>query len=75
LTRLSTVAAAHSQFAQAERAAGTTARGAFGVGDEAFTYPAGIKARVGASILTLSASPSPTTSSLETAALTVVKML
>jgi|SRR5579862_663001 len=74
VTAVADATIAHTQFIQAERAAGTTARGAF-IGDEAFTYADGIVSRVGKVLLNLTGSPVPSTAALETAVATVVKQL
>jgi hypothetical protein len=74
VTALSNETIAHDQFIQAERVAGTTARGAF-IGDEAFSYPGGITSRVGKMLVNLTGTPAPTSAALETAVATVVKQL
>ncbi len=74
VTAAGDVGAAHTQFIQAERAAGTSARGAF-IGDEAFTYPGGMTSRVGKVLLTLTGTPAPSSAELETAIATVAKQI
>jgi hypothetical protein len=74
VTALRDEAVAHSEFIQAERGAGTKARGAF-IGDEAFSYPGGITSRVGKMLVNLTGTPAPTSAALETAVATVVKQL
>jgi hypothetical protein len=66
VTEFTNATEAHAGYSQAARAVGDVARGVFGVGDEAFTYPGGIKARVGHALVTLTGTASAT--ALQTAA-------
>jgi hypothetical protein len=74
LTTVGNDTIAHAAFMQAEKAAGSAARGAF-IGDEAFSYPGGITSRVGHLLVNLTGTPAPTSAALETAAAAVVKQL
>jgi hypothetical protein len=74
ITVIKDTATAHLQFMQAERAAGSAARGVF-ISDEGFSYPGGMTLRSGRVLVNLTGSPALTSAALETAAATVVKQL
>ena len=71
VTDLFNATAAHTAFSEAARSVGNVARGVFGIGDEAFTYPRGISARVGHVLMTLTAPPTVNATALQAAARTV----
>jgi len=60
VTEFTNATEAQTAFGQAARAVGDVARGVFGIGDQAFAYPGGIKARVGHTLLTLTGTASAT---------------